>query len=65
MTDVFGPRIQNALAAGSYADPFSVLGMHETADGHLTVRACLPGARSVDVIDAASGPHRGRPGPGS
>ncbi len=54
MTDAFGPRVRNAIAAGTHADPFAVLGMHDTSDGHLVVRACLPGARSVDVIDATT-----------
>jgi len=45
----------NALAAGSHGDPFSVLGMHEETDGRLLVRACLPGARSVDVVDTTNG----------
>ena len=42
---------QNSIAAlmqGEHSDPFSVLGLH-AVDGHWVVRACLPGAASVDV----------------
>ncbi|WP_316975824.1 1,4-alpha-glucan branching protein GlgB [Shumkonia mesophila] len=45
----------NALASGDHADPFGVLGMHEASGGRLLARACLPGARSVAVVDAADG----------
>lgn len=44
----------DALVNGNHADPFAVLGMHETGDG-LAVRAWLPGAVSAAVIDRASG----------
>jgi 1,4-alpha-glucan branching enzyme len=43
-----------ALAQARHGDPFAVLGMHES-DGALAVRAMLPGASAVDVVDAASG----------
>lgn len=44
----------NALFAGHFADPFSVLGMHQTAAG-LEVRALLPDATEVWVIDLKTG----------
>ena len=48
------PADIDALAAGHHGDPFALLGMHEY-DGHLWVRALLPGARAVRVVDAATG----------
>lgn len=54
MPKAVDPHGFNALASGDHADPFAVLGMHEEAGG-LVVRACLPGARSVDVVDAVTG----------
>ncbi|PIL39827.1 1,4-alpha-glucan branching enzyme [Massilia psychrophila] len=39
---------------GDHGDPFAVLGMHRH-NGALVVRALLPGAASVAVIDAKSG----------
>lgn len=44
----------NSLIAGHYADPFSLLGMHETENG-LEVRALLPDALDVWVLDGATG----------
>jgi 1,4-alpha-glucan branching enzyme len=44
----------DALAEGRHGDPFAVLGLHGNADGKLWVRAMLPGAFSVTVIDAAT-----------
>ena len=46
-------HVINQLIAGHYADPFSLLGMHKVAAG-LEVRALLPDAREVWVIDAQS-----------
>jgi len=48
-------RDVDAVLAAAHRDPFSFLGMH-TIDppGALVVRAFLPGARTVDVIDAAT-----------
>ncbi len=43
-----------ALAAADCADPFRILGMHEV-DGAPVVRALLPDADTVAVIDAATG----------
>jgi 1,4-alpha-glucan branching enzyme len=51
------PRIDPQIAAVVAArpsDPFAFLGMHETAGG-LIVRAMLPGAETVAVVDAATG----------
>nr|WP_210417019.1 1,4-alpha-glucan branching enzyme [Brenneria sp. CFCC 11842] len=44
----------NSLIAGHYADPFSLLGMHQSAKG-LEVRALLPDAREVWVVEADNG----------
>ena len=43
------------LLAARHADPFAVLGLHADADGQLWLRALLPGAEQVTVIDAVSG----------
>jgi len=43
-----------ALAGGDHPDPFAYLGMHESADG-VVVRAFLPDAVAVRVLDAADG----------
>jgi 1,4-alpha-glucan branching enzyme len=47
-----------AIVVARHGDPFAFLGMHEEAGG-LAVRALLPGAVSVAVIDAASGAPAG------
>ncbi|MBN3262480.1 1,4-alpha-glucan branching enzyme [Pectobacterium brasiliense] len=44
----------NSLISGHYADPFSLLGMHHSSKG-LEVRALLPDAQSVWVVDASNG----------
>jgi 1,4-alpha-glucan branching enzyme len=41
-----------ALAEGRHADPFAALGLHADADGDLWVRALLPDAQAVQVLDA-------------
>jgi 1,4-alpha-glucan branching enzyme len=43
-----------AIVAGTHRDPFAVLGMHETDQG-LVVRAFIPGARRMWVVEARSG----------
>lgn len=43
----------NALIEGRQKDPFAWLGMHVGDDGGLIVRALLPGAKRVGLIDAA------------
>ncbi|MEH0874767.1 1,4-alpha-glucan branching enzyme [Pectobacterium cacticida] len=44
----------NSLINGHYADPFSLLGMHRGANG-VEVRALLPDAQSVWLVDASNG----------
>jgi 1,4-alpha-glucan branching enzyme len=44
----------NAIIEGHYADPFSLLGMHQTSNG-LEVRALLPDASEVWVIETSTG----------
>jgi 1,4-alpha-glucan branching enzyme len=43
-----------AIVAARHGDPFAFLGMHE-APGGLVVRVMLPGADTVEIVDAASG----------
>ncbi|WP_281976819.1 1,4-alpha-glucan branching protein GlgB [Pseudorhizobium flavum] len=43
----------HALVEGRHGDPFSILGRHPVGDTYV-VRALLPGATSVDVVDADS-----------
>ena len=43
-----------AIASGMHGDPFAFLGMHQTSVG-LYVRAMLPDAEAMSVVDAASG----------
>jgi 1,4-alpha-glucan branching enzyme len=54
-----GPRLDAAIDAvvrGDHGDPFSILGMHaEGRDGPTVVRAMLPGARAVEVVEASGG----------
>lgn len=49
----------NALIEGRFSDPFSVLGMHQTAAG-LEVRALLPDATEVWVIEPKTGRKVGK-----
>ncbi len=44
-----------ALLEARHTDPFSVLGLHEDAEGGLRLAVFLPGACRVGVLDAASG----------
>ncbi|MBI5258429.1 MAG: 1,4-alpha-glucan branching protein GlgB [Burkholderiales bacterium] len=44
-----------ALIGARHPDPFAVLGQHTDATGRVWVRALLPGATAVTVIDTASG----------
>jgi len=44
-----------ALLAARHPDPFAVLGLHADGEGRLWLRALLPGADAVEVLDAASG----------
>ncbi|HWD59224.1 MAG TPA: 1,4-alpha-glucan branching protein GlgB [Stellaceae bacterium] len=43
-----------AIVAARHGDPFAFLGLHEVG-GELVVRAMLPGATAMAVVDAASG----------
>lgn len=43
------------LVESREGDPFAVLGLHAIDTGKLWLRAMLPGARSVAVLDAATG----------
>jgi len=43
-----------ALASADHYDPFSILGLHPV-DGRLALRAFLPEADAVSVVDAATG----------
>ena len=47
------PEDARKIAAGTHADPFSVLGLH-AIDGRQTVRAFVPGATGVEVLDAST-----------
>ncbi|MGB3408178.1 MAG: 1,4-alpha-glucan branching protein GlgB [Jannaschia sp.] len=42
------------ITAGRFADPFAKLGLHEVA-GKLVVRAFVPGASAIDVLDSKTG----------
>ena len=44
-----------ALLGGRHGDPFAVLGLHADGDGRLWLRALLPGASEVRLLDADSG----------
>ena len=44
-----------ALLAARHGDPFGVLGMHADAGGAQCVRALLPGAAQVELVDATDG----------
>jgi 1,4-alpha-glucan branching enzyme len=44
-----------AIARAEHGDPFSILGPHETAGHTLEIRAFLPQAGRVEVLDASSG----------
>ncbi|MEM6486844.1 MAG: 1,4-alpha-glucan branching protein GlgB [Pseudomonadota bacterium] len=47
------PSAAAALARGEHTDPFSLLGAHPQPDGQCIVRAMVPGAETVSVIDPA------------
>jgi 1,4-alpha-glucan branching enzyme len=44
-----------ALLGARHPDPFAVLGMHADTSGALWIRALLPGAVRVELLDAATG----------
>ncbi len=45
----------DALDRAAHGDPFAVLGVHPGADGRLWLRALLPNAAQVAVLDATNG----------
>jgi 1,4-alpha-glucan branching enzyme len=62
ITQSLSPDQVRQLAAGSLADPFSVLGPFETESGRF-VRAFVPGANGVEVVARADGRRLGRLSP--
>ncbi|MGC6408656.1 1,4-alpha-glucan branching protein GlgB [Bisgaard Taxon 45] len=50
MVQLVSPSVINQFFEGTHADPFSVLGMHETENG-IEIRALLPDASRVVVIN--------------
>jgi len=48
-------REMERICQARHHDPFAVLGMHRDDSGRLWVRAMIPGASSVGVIEARSG----------
>ena len=53
MTKLVAQSVINSFFDGKQADPFAVLGMHETHNG-IEIRALLPDADKVEVIDKES-----------
>ncbi|MDT8998270.1 1,4-alpha-glucan branching protein GlgB [Paucibacter sp. APW11] len=49
------PSERAALIEGRHGDAFAVLGLHADGQGRLQMRALLPGATAVSLIEAASG----------
>ena len=47
------PDILDALAAGTYGDPFALLGLHGAGKKKRWIRTLQPGASEVHVVDAA------------
>src|SRR5262245_24286302 len=45
----------HALLEARHGDPFAALGLHADAAGRLWLRALLPGARAVSVVEAEGG----------
>lgn len=54
MRNAVTPEVLELVIRGDYKDPFTVLGMHREK-GELVVRALLPQAVSVAVIDSSTG----------
>ena len=54
MRNAVTPEVLELVIRGDYKDPFTVLGMHREK-GKLIVRALLPQAISVSVVDSSSG----------
>lgn len=49
------PEAISALVEGRHGDPFSILGPHGGADGEVVVRAFLPGAVGLSILDRSNG----------
>jgi 1,4-alpha-glucan branching enzyme len=49
------PETIDALLGARHADPFAVLGPHGDPAGRVWLRVLLPGARSVQALDASTG----------
>ena len=49
----------DAIRTACHGDPFAVLGLHQVEGGKWSMRAFLPGAAQVAVLDAATGAARG------
>ena len=47
-----------AIKGGYHADPFALLGPHATDDG-LSIRAFVPGAEAIEVVETATGTKLG------
>ena len=56
---MLNPHDIELICSARHGDPFSVLGPHR-ASGGVSVRAFLPGARQVEVLDSGSGEPLGR-----
>ncbi|SEM17669.1 1,4-alpha-glucan branching enzyme [Xaviernesmea oryzae] len=54
MTGGVAPDAILALVEGRHGDPFSILGPHRGPDGEMLVRAFLPGAVGVSILDRGS-----------
>ena len=52
--DMLNPDDVARICAGTHGDPFAVLGPHRLTNGRLSVRAFLPNAQQVLVIDAVT-----------
>ncbi|MFI5010852.1 MAG: 1,4-alpha-glucan branching protein GlgB [Hyphomicrobiales bacterium] len=55
MVPALDEAVIEALAKGSHANPFALLGPHAAAGGRV-IRAFLPDAKSVDVVARGGGP---------
>ena len=56
---MLNPHDIELICSARHGDPFSVLGPHQESGG-VSVRAFLPGARQVEVLDSGSGEPLGR-----
>jgi len=52
---MLNPLDVELICSARHGDPFSVLGPHAQDGGGVSIRAFLPGARQVEVLDADSG----------